>query len=93
MAERGARHPAASRSQGLSFTGPGGGRVVEIAVGAGARGSAASQNRVAVYDWFSGFGTPPRSGNVVEILIDGEESYVGSAARLTAPGSAPRRAS
>jgi phosphatidylserine/phosphatidylglycerophosphate/cardiolipin synthase-like enzyme len=57
-------------------------RAVAIAVGVGPLGSPASQNRVTVHDWFSGYGTPPREGNVIEPLIDGEEAWAAVARDL-----------
>lgn len=35
----------------------------------------ATPNRVVIYDWFTRVGTPPRPGNDVEVLVDGEETW------------------
>lgn len=36
-----------------------------------------ARNRIVVYDWFSRHaeGTPPRTGNAVEVLVDGEQAW------------------
>lgn len=35
----------------------------------------AEPNRLVVYDWFTRVGTPPRPGNDVELLVDGEQTW------------------
>jgi phosphatidylserine/phosphatidylglycerophosphate/cardiolipin synthase-like enzyme len=35
----------------------------------------APPNRVVIYDWFTRVGTPPRAGNDVELLVDGEAAW------------------
>ena len=35
----------------------------------------ATPNRVVIYDWFTRVGTPPRPGNDVELLVDGEQAW------------------
>ena len=52
-----------------------GGRAVAIALGVGPEGSHEARNRLVVFDWFSGYGTPPRAGNMVLSLIDGEQTW------------------
>ncbi len=52
-----------------------GGRAVSMAVTTGPERSARSRNRIVVFDWFSGLGTPPRAGNAVRTLIDGEAAW------------------
>jgi phosphatidylserine/phosphatidylglycerophosphate/cardiolipin synthase-like enzyme len=59
-----------------------GGRVARLAVRSGRRGSPEAVNRIAVFDWFSGMGTPPRAGNLAELLVDGEEAWGRAAADL-----------
>ncbi|MCA9525435.1 MAG: phosphatidylserine/phosphatidylglycerophosphate/cardiolipin synthase family protein [Myxococcales bacterium] len=35
----------------------------------------AAPNRLVIYDWFTRVGSPPRAGNDVEVLVDGEETW------------------
>lgn len=55
---------------------------VLLAVAPGPAGARPVWNRVVVYDWFSGFGSPPREGNLIDPLIDGERGWGSVAADL-----------
>lgn len=35
----------------------------------------APPNRIVIYDWFTRVGTPPRAGNDIELLVDGEAAW------------------
>ncbi len=48
---------------------------VRMALSVGPEGSPESRNRVTVFDWFSGHGTPPREGNILTPLLDGENGW------------------
>lgn len=75
------RHPLVRAGSHLGDGGGEGGSV-SIAVVATPPGSRTAWNRVVVYDWFSGYGSPPREGNLIDPFIDGERGWGAVAADL-----------
>jgi len=55
-------------------------RTVSLAVTPRFEDGATATNRIVVYDWFTGYGCPPRAGNAIIALIDGEAAW-GATAR------------
>jgi phosphatidylserine/phosphatidylglycerophosphate/cardiolipin synthase-like enzyme len=75
------RRPLVRTGSHLGDAGGEGGSV-SIAVAPAPAGTRARWNRVVVYDWFSGYGSPPREGNLIDTFIDGERGWGAVAADL-----------
>ncbi len=50
-------------------------RKVTLAVTPGPAGARPGACRIVVYDWFTGHGPPPRAGNAIDALVDGEQMW------------------